>query len=238
LIIPNDAIIIQSYLDEFNKEKHIPPPLKQLESNLEYFDGRYSASSKWIAKNNHAVISNGPFYLNAYSPESRTISVSAFDDASYPFKAGHWSAFENTEFPKITEIQVPNLIQKQEELNISVKTAQADAILYFLNNNQGDLVLSETIKIEENPTMIKISGDRTKELGVGANDLKIFAISDSVLKPDFYSTSFLVTDSQDQIPKITTENTQSVESEGVTGWFTIPIIGIIIISLIYLKKRK
>jgi peptide/nickel transport system substrate-binding protein len=238
LIIPNDAIVIQGYLDEFKKEKYVPPPLKQLESDLKYFDDRYSASSEWITKNNHAVISNGPFYLDAYSPESRTISVSAFDDESYPFKAGHWSAFENTEFPKITEIQVPNLVQKQEELNIIVKTSQTDSILYFLNNNQGDLVSSETIKVKENPTTIKISGEQTKELGVGANDLKIFAISDAVLKPDFYSTSFLVTDTQNQLPKIALENTQYIESEGAVLWLAIPIIGIIIAVAIFLKKRK
>jgi peptide/nickel transport system substrate-binding protein len=238
LIIPNDAIVIQGYLDEFKKEKYVPPPLKQLESDLKYFDDRYSASSEWITKNNHAVISNGPFYLNSYSPESRTISVSAFDDESYPFKAGHWSAFENTEFPKITEIQVPNLVQKQEELNIIVKTSQTDSILYFLNNNQGDLVSSETIKVKENPTTIKISGEQTKELGVGANDLKIFAISDAVLKPDFYSTSFLVTDTQNQLPKIALENTQYIESEGAVLWLAIPIIGIIIAVAIFLKKRK
>ena len=92
LIIPNDALVIQSYLDEFEKEKFVPAPLKQLESDLQYYEKRYSASSEWITKNNHAVISNGPFYLNAYSPESRTISVSAFEDKSYPFKVGYWSA--------------------------------------------------------------------------------------------------------------------------------------------------
>ena len=162
LIIPNDAIVIQSYLDEFKNEKFVPAPLKQLESELEYFDDRYSASSEWITENNHAVISNGPFYLNAYSPESRTITISAFEDESYPFKAGYWSDFENTAFPKITKVQIPNLIQKEEELTISIETSQTDSILYFLNNNNGDLVLSETIKVKENPTEIKISGGHTQ----------------------------------------------------------------------------
>ncbi len=238
LIIPNDALVIQSYLDEFKKEKFIPSPLKQLESEFEYFDKRYSASSEWISKNNHAVISNGPYYLNAYSPESRTISVSAFDDDSYPFKTGHWSAFENTEFPKITQIQVPSLIQKQEELNISVKTSQTDSILYFLNNNQGDLISSEIILVEENPTVIKISGEQTKQLGLGANDIKIFAISDSVLKPDFYSTSFLVSDVENQLPQVAQSKSPSIDSEDMALWVALPIIGAIIGVLIYLKKRK
>jgi peptide/nickel transport system substrate-binding protein len=238
LIIPNDAIVIQSYLDEFKNEKFVPAPLKQLESNFEYFDNRYSASSEWITKNNHAVISNGPFYLDAYSPESRTISVSAFEDESYPFKAGHWSDFEITEFPKITNVQMPNLIQKQEELAITIETSQTDSILYFLNNNNGDLVLSEIIKVKENPTEIKISGEHTKELGIGANDLKIFAISDTVLKPDFYATSFLATNDQNQLPEISQDGTQFRDNEETVLWFVLPIIGIIIAVAVFLKKRK
>ena len=238
LIIPNDATLIQSYLDEFKKERYIPSSLKELESDFEYFDNRYSASSEWITKNNHAVISNGPFYLNAYSPESRTISVSAFEDESYPFKAGYWSDFENTDFPKITNVQMPNLIQKQEELAITIETSQTDSILYFLNNNNGDLVSSEIIKVEENPIKITISGEQTKELGAGANDIKIFALSNSVLKPDFYSTSFLVTDSQSQLPEITKDEIQFRESEETTLWLIIPVIGIIITIFVYLKKRR
>ena len=238
LIIPNDAFVIQSYLDEFKTEKFIPPPLKKFESNFQYFDNRYTASSEWIAKNNHAVISNGPFYLDAYSPESRTISVSAFDDDSYPFKAGHWSSFENTEFPRITKVQIPNLIQKDEEFNFSIETSQADSILYFLNNNKGELVSSEIIEVEEKSTKIKIPREITKELGMGANDLKIFAISNSVLKPDFYSTSFLVTGYQNQLPEISQDSIQFEEDKDEFLWMVIPIIGVIIASVVYLRKRS
>ena len=238
LIIPNDALVIQSYLDEFKQNGYVPPPLKELESDIEYFDNRYSASSEWITKYNHAIISNGPFYLDAYSPESRTISVKAFEDESYPFKAGHWSAFENTEFPQITNIQIPNLIQKEKELNIDVETSQTDSILYFLNNNNGDLVSSEIIKVEESLTKIIISGNQTKELGIGANDLKIFALSNSVLKPDFYSTSFLVVDSQDRLPEITHDDIQFKEDEEAALWLVIPVIVIIILVIVFLKKRK
>jgi len=238
LIIPNDAFVIQSYLDEFKTEKYIPPPLKKFESNFQYFDNRYTASSEWIAKNNHAVISNGPFYLDAYSPESRTISVSAFDDDSYPFKAGHWSSFENTEFPRITKVQIPNLIQKDEEFNFSIETSQADSILYFLNNNKGELVSSEIIEVEEKSTKIKIPREITKELGMGANDLKIFAISNSVLKPDFYSTSFLVTGYQNQLPEISQDSIQFEEDKDEFLWMLIPIIGVIIAIVVYLRKRS
>jgi peptide/nickel transport system substrate-binding protein len=107
-----------------------------------------------------------------------------------------------------------------------------------LNNNNGDLVSSEIIKVDENPTKITISGEQTKELGAGANDLKIFALSNSVLKPDFYSTSFLVTDSQNQLPEIAQDEIEFRESEETALWLIIPVIGIIITIVVYLKKRR
>jgi len=238
LIIPNDALLIQSYLDEFKKEKFIPPPLKELNSNFEYFENRYTASSDWITQHNHAVISNGPFYLKSYSPESRSITVSAFDDESYPFKAGYWSDFENTEYPKITNVQLPKIIQKDEELKITINSKQSDSILYFLNNNKGELIESKTIPVAENPTIIKISKEKMGNLGMGANDLKLFALSNSVLKPDFYSTSFLVADNKNQLPVITKEEIKIDQGEEWILWGVIPTIITVIGITIYFKRRN
>ena len=238
LIIPNDAMVIQSYLDEFNKDKFIPPFLKESNSNFEYYKNRYSASSDWISKHNHAVISNGPFYLNSYSPESRSMTVSAFDDETYPFKAGYWSNFENTEYPKITNVQLPKIIQKGEELEIKINSEQSDSILYFLNNNKGELIESRTIPVSENPTLINISKEKIENLGIGASDLKLFALSNSVLKPDFYSTSFLVSDNLNQLPVITKGEIRIDQGE---EWFLLGVIPAIIIVIgigIYLKRRN
>ncbi|MFB5604446.1 MAG: ABC transporter substrate-binding protein, partial [Candidatus Nitrosomaritimum aestuariumsis] len=237
LIIPNDARVIQSYLDEFKSNEYIPASLKSMETNYEYFEKRYTASSKWIEEKNHAVISNGPFYLESYSPESRTISVSAFNDESYPFRAGYWSEFENTEFPKITKVQIPNLVQKNSVLAIEVDTIQTDSVLYFLNNNRGERVSSEVIMVEENSASITIPEKLTKELEVGANDVKIFAISKSVLKPDYYSSSFLVTEEPNQLPEITQDKLNLIEEEEIILWILLPIIVIIIGIFIYLKRR-
>ena len=69
LIIPNDANLIKDYLTEFKDSKHIPVSLEEnnLESN--YFQERFDSSIKWIDENNHAVISNGPYYMESYAPE-------------------------------------------------------------------------------------------------------------------------------------------------------------------------
>jgi peptide/nickel transport system substrate-binding protein len=238
LIIPNDAQMIKNYLNDFSEKKYIPRSLDSSENNFDYFDNRYNASSDWITAHNHAVISNGPFYLSSYSPESRTITVNAFDDKTYPFKLGHWSEFENAIFPKITNVNVPNIIEKGKELEISVETSNADSILYFVTNNNGNSTISELINIDKNITKIKIPGEAMEKFGTGAKDMKIFAISNSVLKPDYYSTSFLVLKNKEVLPTI---NQDSIEFSKNNYFGEVLIISIVIIAAIYvtyMKKRK
>ena len=238
LIISNDAQMIQSYLNEFSENRYVPKSLESFETNFDYFGSRYSTSSEWVKAYNHAVISNGPFYLSAYSPESRTIIVNAFDDETYPFKLGHWSEFEKTEFPKITNVKSPDIVQRGTELEISIETSHADSILYFLTNIDGNSTLSELINADKNFTTIKISGEKTEKLSTGAKDLKIFAISNSVLKPDHYSTSFLVVENNAVLPKIGQNNIEINEKNSLEWiWVIIPIT-IIVILAIYIKKRK
>jgi peptide/nickel transport system substrate-binding protein len=238
LIIPNDAQMIQSYLDDFSEKRYIPKSLESFETNFNYFDSRYDASSEWIKENNHAVISNGPFYLDAYSPESRTIIVRAFEDETYPFKLGHWSEFEKTEFPKITNVDAPDVIQKGMELEIDIETSYTDSILYFLTDGNKNSTISELISVNKNPTKIVIPEEKINKLETGAKDLKIFAISNSVLKPDYYSTSFLAVENRGGLPEITQNDIEVSKSNSFElTWLIIPIT-IAIITVIYVKKRK
>ena len=237
LIIPKDAQMIQNYLNEFNEKKYVPKSLEMFETNTTYFGDRYAVTSEWIKTHNHAVISNGPFYLSAYSPESRTIIVNAFDDQTYPFKLGYWSEFEKTEFPKITNVNVPNIIQKGVGLEIDIDTTQANSILYFLSDSNNNSI-SESINIDKNSTKIRISGEKIKEFDIGAKDLKIFAISDSVLKPDYYSTSFLIVENNGVLPELNYDDTEFNQNDSFEWALLIVPTIIIITSIIYIKKRK
>jgi len=237
LIIPNDASIIKNYLQEFKKTKHIPKSIMNNVQNEEYFQNRYDSSISWIETNNHAVISNGPFYLESYSPESRTIKVSTFEDDSYPFKKGEWSKFENANFPKIVKIEIEEIFQKGEEVNVKVETKNSDEILYFLTNSQGEKIVSETLEIKDNQINIKIASKDSDKLGVGANSIKIFAISNSVLKPDFYESSFIVTGHTVELPTSLQKNIEFSKNESIDWVLIIPII-VIIVTAIYLKKRN
>ena len=238
LIVPNDAQIIKEYLKEFRENEFIPNSLKQSQKQQKYFDDRFDSSINWIEKKNHAVISNGPFYLETYSPESRTIQVKAFEDNSYPFEVGTWSKFENMQFPSIKKINIQKIIQQGESIQISLETEGVTSLLYFILDSEGRIQISEESEINENRLKINLTSDITKKLQLGTNQIKIFGISNSVLKPDIYETNFIITKEKSEIPK-TEINIQNIESEinydvliiGIT--ITVIIIGI----TIFLKKR-
>jgi peptide/nickel transport system substrate-binding protein len=238
LIIPNDAEIIKEYLQEYKDTKFIPNALKENKNQYQYYENRYDSSIKWIEKNNHAVISNGPFYLETYSPESRTITVKTFEDNSYPFKNGKWSEFENVQFPIIKKIGMDKIIQQGKNMEIVVETEEANSILYFIMDSKGKIQSTEKLNIDKDKVTIKITSEATKKLQVGANNIKIFAISDSVLKPDFYESNFLVSENNSKIP-ISIINPSNIENEKNYNAELISIIVIIlIIGIIIFVKTK
>ncbi len=239
LIIPKDAEMIKEYLKEYKDSKFIPDSLTENQKSEQYYENRYSSSIKWIEKNKHAVISNGPFYLESYIPESRTITVKAFEDDTYPFKIGKWSEFENTQFPIIKKIEIDKIIQQGNNVEINVETNDADSILYFVIDSQGKIQSTGELEINQNKTVIKITSEESKKLQLGANSIKIFAISNSVLKPDFYESSFMVSENNLEEPKIIVD-TSNIKNEINYDMLIVGIIVMIAIILIvkYLKNQS
>jgi len=236
LIIPNDANLIKGYLEKFRDSNYIPEEFKESKQSSEYFQNRYNSSIKWIEDNNHAVISNGPFYLESYAPESRTITVNTFEDESYPFKVGEWSKFEKTEFPIIKKVDLKKITQTGTEFKIDIISENSDNILYFLTDNEGNSISTETLKAVEGETTIIIPDEKTQNFGIGANNIKIFAISDSVLRPDFYESSFIVTEMKTELPTVNSETTGFSKNESYYEFLIIPII--IVVGIIIVLKKK
>ncbi len=256
LIVPNDAQIIKEYLQEFRDTGHVPSAFRGDNQNTEeYYQDRYNASIKWIDDNNHAVISNGPFYLESYSPESRTIKVNIFDDDTYPFDRQAWAIFEEAEFPSISMIELDDAAKHGEEITVGVETRNSDSILYFVANTKGNIVASEAIRLDDDVnssdgntdemmTSINISSEVSEKLGIGANSIKIFAISESVLKPDFYESSFIVTENNAELPQSMQSNIHLQEEQpgyqtlGIISGIIIVIAIVIVIGIIIIQRRK
>ncbi len=237
LIIPRDAMLTRQYLEEFSESNTIPKSLAGFDNDPNYFDSRYASSIRWIEQKNHAVISNGPFYLDSYSPEARTITVKAFDDETYPYKAGYWSQFENVSLPQITKINVPEKILKGTALEIPIQTTHATSLYYFVNDGSGATITSGILPIQNDTVQILLTPEITSFMSDG-NDLKVYAISDSVLKPDIYTTSFLVLDSIDD----EFNETMLLQEKNNTQFDYGPIfiiMGVIVIGIVlYIRKTR
>ena len=238
LIIPNDARMIQSQLEEFKSSNFIPDALTDFQQITDFQIDRYQSSIDWINQHEHAVISNGPFYLEGYSPDSRSITIKSFDSSGYPLQQGIWNNFEHAEFPTIESVDIEELVQKGMKLDIPVKVTNSSEIQYFLSNTQGIVITSGVQNVHDNHATITIENDEIDNLLVGPNTLKIFAASDDVLRPYEFSTSFLVVEPNSSLPQaVISDNYEEVESADSTVLSVVVILIIIGLSVFAIKKK-
>ncbi len=233
LIVPNDARIIGENLEEYGREGFVPAPLRGFGLEEDYFDSRYGATAGWIERMDHAVISNGPFYLESYAPESRTITLAAFDDPDYPFGQGHWSEFEGADFPRITGFEVPRIIPKSERIELHIETENASEIRYFVSNQNG-IVESQTIRTGSGRDIIEIPGEVVVE---GTNSIKVFAVSDEVLRPDLYETSFVVSEGAVLIDEGGMGNVPKISSADYSWAYAAIALAVIAPTIIAVRMR-
>ena len=238
LIIPNDAQMVKDQLEDFKSSNFIPEPLTGFEQIMDFQIDRYQSSIDWIDQYGHAVISNGPFYLEGYSPDSRSITIKSFDSSGYPLEQGIWKEFEYAKYPIIESVIINELIQKGTELDIPIETKNSTKLHYFISNSQGEIITSGIKDVLNNNTRIVLEKEDTENLPNGPLTLKIFAASDNVLKPYEFSTSFLVVDSDSSLSKsVISDNLVEAQDDDYTAIIVIIILAIIGSSIVVVKKR-
>jgi peptide/nickel transport system substrate-binding protein len=210
LIVPSHAELILAELQEMKSESFVPPPLVGIVSNIDAIE-RYDAAIRWIQSHRHAVISNGPFYLDTYNPSGGIITIRAFRDPSYPFPQGYWSAYENPELAIIEEVATQKYLSPGEQLNARVNVTiggkpSNDAIVdYFLSDTDGKVILSGQAKPAENRSNtpsphqqgvyeFSLNSSDTSKLKLGPNSLKIFANSEEAFRPDIFTVPLITFD--------------------------------------------
>lgn len=199
LIVPSHAAMIRNELSTMKAEGFVPAPLRDFVTPEEAVE-RYDASIKWIDTHRHAVIGNGPFYLDSYNPEGRVITLKAFRDSSYPFEKGHWSKYETPKIASIDRVDVPrNIIAGQNPLRAEVtvsiegEPAKNASVFYFVSDKDGRTVISgnTTVPDENGKYSIEIPDDKTALLPTGPSVMKFFAVSDSAYRPDIQTTTII-----------------------------------------------
>ena len=233
LIIPNDANQVKIQLNDFREREFVPQSLIQFNSKSDFQDLRYDSSIKWIDENNHAVISNGPFYLDRYSPDSRMIVIKSFDYGDYLFEQGKWKQFEDVDFPSINSVDFEQPYVLGTDEKIHVLTENSSEIHYFIVNSEGIVILNGIEKTENNYVDINLNED--SGIVAGVNTIKIFAASDEVLKPFEYSKSFIVISDNKAIPSVgLSENFNDDENN---YWYILLLVPVLIIVLILIIRR-
>jgi peptide/nickel transport system substrate-binding protein len=196
-IIREHAELIRAELQKMKDEQFVPPPLKDIVT-VEDAIRRYDASISWIENHGHAIISNGPFYLDNFNVAGGTITINAFRDSSYPFEAGHWSQYETPLLAEINSVDVPRIVAMGQDTPIKVNVELADqpssnvTVNYFVSNKDGIVVTRGEARPEApGQFSIDLTSDMTGKLSAGPNQIRIFATSTEALRPDIYSGTIL-----------------------------------------------
>ncbi|MGH9979386.1 MAG: hypothetical protein ACRD8Z_26655, partial [Nitrososphaeraceae archaeon] len=193
--------MIRNELADMKAEVFVPVALRDFLTSQEASE-RYDASIKWIDAHKHAIIGNGPFYLDSYNPEGRVITLNAFRDSSYPFEKGHWSKYEKPQIASIDRVVAPrNIIiagQSPIKANVTVtiagKPAENATVFYFISDKDGRTVISGNKTVSDGNGMysIEIPANKTTLIPTGPSVTKIFAVSDSAYRPDIHTTTLIV----------------------------------------------
>ena len=178
LINPDDARGMQRALIKFIAEGSVPAPLQEMNLDDYYPETRYWAAAGWVAKQGHAVVSNGPFYLEEHGEQ--TARLSAFRDDSYPFVQGMWSQFGDPAYPEVLDVRVDP--QEDGGHAVSVTTTGAATLRYFVSGPEGGVIYSGAQDAAGEDTITIPSTD------VCAQTLRIFALPQEAGVPGIHET--------------------------------------------------
>ncbi len=194
LLIKDDSTLIKDSLIRLKSDKFIPKPLAMDQA---YLEGRYSNTITWIEEKEHAVISNGPFYLERYNPDARTITIKSFRDDTYPFDKEYWNNFTDIKRAVINNLDVPLSITRGERATITGSIAYDGDyndvdIFYFIIDENGNMIMKDMIKTDANGMInLELSEIDTTLLSKGSHELKMMSISNKALIPDMRRVSII-----------------------------------------------
>jgi len=82
LLVKDHVADLKKVLEALKNKKAVPAAIADDVSDP---TAGYDSISNWINSKSHAVISNGPFYLESYDPDKIFLELRAFRDPTYPF---------------------------------------------------------------------------------------------------------------------------------------------------------
>lgn len=218
LNLPIQSELISAELTKMINEKYIPNSLKGIVP-LDYVLDRYNASIQWINKHHHAVIGNGPYYLDEFNPSGGVVTLKAFRDDTYPIKTGQYSKFTSPPELRVQKIDVPKFIRIGQQfdvaLELSIKNSSSESnpfsgsIDYFVTDRNNKLVITDDVKVNNvknhssssnnsdvghNATTtidIHLNSTQTSELIPGPSKLKLIITTQDSPKPKIHESTLI-----------------------------------------------
>ncbi|ABU82377.1 ABC transporter substrate-binding protein [Ignicoccus hospitalis] len=202
LLNPEHVKIVKEYLEKDASEGVVPPQVGQLEDLLGIkVTPNYEAVVKFIEKHGHAVIGNGPLYLDRYYPSSDSAVLKAFRNPNYPFSAKNFSylAYENVKFAQVKKVEVAPVAVKGQEQEVKVYVVDKNkgeplenAIVFVaIYDPKGGLV-SSGFASSEGDGEFAYSFTVPEEAELGSYTVKVIAYSEEAFWPSIATTTFLV----------------------------------------------
>ena len=138
-------------------------------------------------------------------------------------------------FPSINSVEFAEPYVLGSDENIHVSTENSSEIHYFIVNSEGKIILNGIKDIVNNDASINLDGNF--EIIEGVHTIKIFAVSEDVLKPYEYSRSFIIISDNKEIPDV--EIMSDIKESQVDYWYGLLIIPILIgIAAIVIRKSR
>ncbi len=206
MLNPDHVKMLENVLKEMIAKKEVPEPIKELEAMgipVGNPIARYKATLKFLEEHGHAVIGNGPVYLDKYVPTTDTIILKAFRDGRYPFqpKDFEWLAYSKVKFAEVTAVKVPPVVVKGQPAQIMVsvvdratKEPLKGALVYVsIYDSNGNLVcLKKAEMAAPGEYVVTLGPESTAKLAPGNYLVDILAYSNQAFWPSMASATMIV----------------------------------------------
>ena len=152
----------------------------------------YQAVADWVNAHGHAVISNGPFYLDSFDPAGDQLVLKEFED--YPFPPGKWVIGEAPTL-EFVNIFAPSVIAGEEaRIIVDVEGPTPLTVTFTLRDpvTREILLQGEATPITATRFEVVLTPEFTAQIGPGTYEIEFLLASDEVATFDFARVFFSV----------------------------------------------
>ncbi len=186
LVLERDAGLVDRTLRTLEREERVPAGVFEFGDRTlvtpKEAVARYEAARDWFDEKEHLVISQGPFYLEAFDPPAQFAELVAFRDPSYPFKPGD---FYRGDPPTLAIEEVTSdLVMPGEDAVVTASVVGPGTVglrYLLLDPALGEVVDAGSAEAGADGTFtVTVPGNVTATLFPGFYELYLAAESDSL----------------------------------------------------------